>query len=197
MWSPRQAQSRRCWGSWPLSHRMRAAVPTHSHSQGPGKGTHPPHPQTEGLSSRSFSQPPPRPGLLGRPAPRAAGAQGSTQPSELTRRLFILTGLRATRQPASEESRLGDNGKQPALWHPVCVLSAHGTSGPLRAGRRHLAASAGPAAARWPAGGWLCRPGWPAAPESGSFLLRCKSRLKVSRPHTPGREQSAPRTRLD
>lgn len=94
-------------GALILSHRMRAAVPTHSHSQGPGKGT-PPHPQTEGLHSRSCS-PTPRPGV------RAAGAQGRAQPCELTRRLFTRTGLRATRQPASEESGLGDNGKQPAF----------------------------------------------------------------------------------
>lgn len=56
---------------------------------------------------------------------------------------------------------------------PTCVLRSRGTPAALvRAGCHLPAASVGPASAQWPPGGWLCRPDWPVAPETGSFLPR-------------------------
>lgn len=69
-------------------------------------------------------------------------------------------------------------------WAGACVLQSPTTlATQVTAGHCSPHASAGPAAARWQAGGWLCRLGWPAAPGTGSVLRRAAA---ASGPHSSG-----------
>lgn len=74
-------------------------------------------------------------------------------------------------QTGQEATQVQDRIQELLAPLPTCEsldLTAHTVL--VRAGRHLPAASGGPVAARWPAGDWLCRMNWPAAPETGSFL---------------------------
>lgn len=165
----------RSWSAGPRT------AQTPSHSCRSEKGTHPlPHPQMEGFS-QCFYSPTFKPGTCNSNclAHGTAKAQKEARSHCLSSAAFIHPpeGAGGSAPPAltrAEEaaSRIQEimARSRPSLAPHVHPWSSRHTPGQVRAGHRRPAAAAGPAAARWSAGGWLCRWDWPVGPGSESFL---------------------------